>query len=77
MKVLRCKLREAASGEGLVEVGDHVLVLADVESFIEPPPTKERAGPEDRGLSYLDRAYREMGAVIDVSDPKEDEQLAD
>ena len=75
MKVLRCKLREGNPEDGLVEVGDHVLVLADVESIIEPPPTKHRAALEDRGLSYLDRAYREVGEVIEVVDPKEDENL--
>lgn len=73
-KVLRCKLREEAPG-GLVEVGDHVLVLADVESIIEPPPTKHRAAMEDRGLSYLDRAYREVGETIEVMDAKEEETL--
>lgn len=73
-KVLRCKLRNEAPG-GLVEVGDHVLVLADVESIIEPPPTKHRAALEDRGLSYLDRAYRTVGECIEVVDGMEEERL--
>ncbi|KFY72430.1 hypothetical protein V499_07437 [Pseudogymnoascus sp. VKM F-103] len=74
-KVLRCKLRDVGEGAGLIEVGDHVLVLADVESIIEPPPTKDAATLEDRGLSYLDRAYREVGKVIQVLDPAESEEL--
>lgn len=59
----------------MVEVGDHVLVLADVVGIIEPPPTKDRAALEDRGLSYLDRAYREVGNMIEVVDVKEEEVL--
>ncbi|KFZ08988.1 hypothetical protein V502_09003 [Pseudogymnoascus sp. VKM F-4520 (FW-2644)] len=74
-KVLRCKLRDEGEGAGLIEVGDHMLVLADVESIIEPPPTKDAAALEDRGLSYLDRAYREVGKVIDVIDTEENEEL--
>lgn len=75
MKVLRCKLRDEGEGAGLIEVGDHILVLADVESIIEPPPTKDAAALEDRGLSYVDRAYREVGEVIEVLDPEENEEL--
>lgn len=74
-KVLRCKLRDEGPGEGLIEIGDHVLVLADVESIIEPPPSKDAASLEDRGLSYLDRAYREAGEIIEVVDTAEDEDL--
>lgn len=59
----------------MIEVGDHILVLADVESIIEPPPTKDAAALEDRGLSYVDRAYREVGKVIEVLDPEENEEL--
>ncbi len=76
-KVLRCKLREG-EGEtlgGLVEVGDHVLVLGNVESIVEPPPGKDKASLEDRGLNYLDRAYRAVGNVIEVVDAKEDEAI--
>lgn len=72
--VLRCKLRDEGQGAGLIEVGDHVLVLADVESIIEPPPSKDASSLEDRGLSYLDRAYREVGEIIDVVNMGEDEE---
>jgi hypothetical protein len=74
-EVLRCKLRDEGEGAGLIEVGDHVLILADVESIIEPPPRKNAASLEDRGLSYLDRAYREVGNVIDVIDLDENAEL--
>jgi hypothetical protein len=68
-------VRDQGEGAGLIEVGDHVLVLADVESIIEPPPTKDAASLEDRGLSYLDGAYREVGKVIGVIDTDENEEL--
>ena len=41
VKVLRCRLREGPS-EGLIDIGDHVLVLGDVLGIIEPP-TKRRS----------------------------------
>jgi flavin reductase (DIM6/NTAB) family NADH-FMN oxidoreductase RutF len=74
-KVLRCTLRNEGPGQGLIEVGDHVLVLADVQSIIEPPPSQDKAMLEQRGLSYLDRAYREVGEVIEHVDRKEDDAL--
>lgn len=77
-KILRCRVRGGQSGgaeQGLIQVGDHVLVLADVEGVIEPPPSKERAALEERGLSYMDRAYRGAGEVIELGDGKDEEAL--
>ncbi len=59
-KVLRCELKE---GQGLVEVGDHVLVLGRVLSIIEPS-VGQRHDDEQSGLCYLDREYRQVGSVI-------------
>jgi flavin reductase (DIM6/NTAB) family NADH-FMN oxidoreductase RutF len=61
-KVLRCELLE---GQGLIEVGDHVLVLGKVLGIIEPS-TEHESQDERRGLCYLDRAYRKAGSVIEL-----------
>jgi flavin reductase (DIM6/NTAB) family NADH-FMN oxidoreductase RutF len=60
IKVLRCELME---DKGLVEVGDHVLVLGKVLSIIEPATGHD---VEQRGLCYLDRAYRQVGSEIEL-----------
>lgn len=64
IKVLRCRLREGPA-DGLIDIGDHVLVLGDVIGIIEPP-TGEDAYGEERGLCYLDREYRKVGEVIKI-----------
>jgi flavin reductase (DIM6/NTAB) family NADH-FMN oxidoreductase RutF len=66
-KVLRCELLE---DKGLIEVGDHVLILGKVLGIIEPSTGHQSHDAEGRGLCYLDRAYREVGSVIEL--PKED-----
>lgn len=67
IKVLRCELLE---DRGLVEVGDHVLVLGKVLSIIESSTEHEAQGVEQGGLCYLDRAYRHVGSVIELPDEK-------
>jgi len=62
MKALRCELLE---DKGLIEVGDHVLVLGKVLGIIEPS-TKHESHSCERGLCYLDRAYRKAGSVIEL-----------
>lgn len=62
-KVLRCELLE---GQGLIGVGDHVLVLGKVLGIIEPSTECESHDVERRGLCYLDRAYRKAGSVIEL-----------
>jgi flavin reductase (DIM6/NTAB) family NADH-FMN oxidoreductase RutF len=66
MKVLRCQVLE---DRGLLEVGDHVLVLGEVISIIEPAP-KGEAEVEERGLCYLDSEYRQVGPVIELPKDK-------
>lgn len=63
IKVLQCELMEE---KGLVEVGDHVLVLGKVFGIIEPAGRKTRNTTEQRGLCYLDRGYRQVGPVIEL-----------
>jgi hypothetical protein len=64
-KVLRCQLLE---DNGLVEVGDHMLVLGKVVSIIEAAPS-DLPGQE-HGLCYSDGQYREVGGIIEVGEPK-------
>ncbi len=64
-KVLRCKVRDQP-GDGLLEIGDHTLILGDVVSIIEPPSTNLKLGAERRGLCYLDREYRHVGSIIEL-----------
>jgi flavin reductase (DIM6/NTAB) family NADH-FMN oxidoreductase RutF len=71
IKVLRCELMEE---KGLVEVGDHVLVLGKVLGIIEPAGREARYITEKRGLCYLDRGYRQVGAVIELL--KKDPEMA-
>jgi flavin reductase (DIM6/NTAB) family NADH-FMN oxidoreductase RutF len=61
IKVLRCRILE---DQGLVDVGDHVLILGKVVSIIDPAPRKD-AKVEERCLCYLDREYRQVGPVIE------------
>ena len=63
-KVLRCELLEE---KGLIEVGDHVLVLGKVLGIIEPSTDQNLDNIEKWGLCYLDRAYREVGSVIGLA----------
>jgi flavin reductase (DIM6/NTAB) family NADH-FMN oxidoreductase RutF len=69
LRVLRCELVE---DKGLVEVGDHVIVLGNVVSIIEPSNAQSETA-EQRGLCYLDRAYREVGNIIEVPDQEPEE----
>lgn len=66
IKVLRCQLREDPTN-GLLEIGDHVLVLGDVVSIIEPPPSQTGEEGEDGGLCYIDREYRRVGSIIELA----------
>lgn len=62
-KILRCEVLE---NKGLIEVGDHVLILGKVISIIEPSAQKD-ANIESTGLCYLDREYRQIGPAIKLS----------
>lgn len=62
-KVLRCELQE---DKGLIEVGDHVLILGKVLGIIEPSTEQKSHNFERRGLCYLDRSYRKAGPVIEL-----------
>jgi flavin reductase (DIM6/NTAB) family NADH-FMN oxidoreductase RutF len=62
-KVLRCEILEE---NGLVEVGDHMLVLAKVVGILQPDPVQGEV--MEKGLGYLDREYRAVGEVIKLGD---------
>jgi hypothetical protein len=66
-KVLRCELLEE---KGLIEVGDHVLILGKVLGIVEPSLKRNDVGR--RGLCYLDGAYRAVGSTVEQpeQDPK-------
>jgi Flavin reductase like domain len=68
-KALRCELLE---DKGLIEVGDHVLVLGKVLSIIEPSTEHMPKNVERRGLCYLDRAYRQVGSIIELPEKETD-----
>ena len=59
-RVLRCKLLK---DNGLVEVGDHTLILAEVRGVIE-------SGRDGEGLCYSDGKYRGVGEVIEVGEKR-------
>jgi len=63
-QVLRCDVLNG-NQQGLVDVGDHTLVLAKVVSIIEPGHVAAE-GQERKGLCYFNRQYRDIGDAIDV-----------
>lgn len=62
-RVLRCEVLEEADSGGLVEVGDHVLVLGKVVGILVPPGKEDDELP---GLGYADGKYRGLGEVLEV-----------
>lgn len=75
-RVLRCEIlqqdesgnrdqRSTGNNSGLIRVGDHVLVVAQVKEILDSglDPGTELA--EGYGLSYADGKYRRVGDVID------------
>ncbi|KAG6308287.1 hypothetical protein E4U45_001632 [Claviceps purpurea] len=59
LRVLRCTLLRDGNTDGLVRVGDHVIVVGKVDEMI--PVTKVK----EFGLAYADRKYRLVGGVVD------------
>lgn len=57
-RVLRCKVLEEP--KGLLDVGDHVLVLGKVLGILVPPGSENK----DRALCYADREYKQLGHAI-------------
>lgn len=67
MKVLRCEvLEDGGKTGGLVEVGDHVLVLGKVVGIVEPPRGGREGLVVESGLCYADGRYRSVGDVIEL-----------
>lgn len=69
--VLRCRLLDEPL-QGLVRVRDHVIVLGEVEEIVEgvrqvgdgDGAHKRKHEPEQFGLLYADRRYRQLGNCI-------------
>jgi len=59
-RVLRCKVLEEP--KGLLDVGDHVLVLGKVLGILVPPGSEDR----DSALCYADREYKQLGDAISI-----------
>ncbi|KAH7362851.1 flavin reductase like domain-containing protein [Plectosphaerella cucumerina] len=61
--VMRCRLLDDAPLGGLVQVRDHVIVVAEVVEIIEGRHVDAAAGTreDDFGLVYADRRYRRLG----------------
>ncbi len=68
VRVLRCEVLGAEQNgdsygkDGLVNVGDHVLVLARVEEILG----EGEEGKQIHGLCYADGRYRLIGDVIEM-----------
>ncbi|KAG5925424.1 hypothetical protein E4U42_004301 [Claviceps africana] len=59
LRALRCRLLRDGNTDGLVRVGDHVIVVGEVVEMI--PVTKVK----EFGLAYADRRYRQVGVTIE------------
>lgn len=65
--VLRCRLLDDEPARGLLQVRDHVLVLAEVVRIIAGTAGgAAAAGEQDErfGLVYADRRYRQLGGTM-------------
>jgi flavin reductase (DIM6/NTAB) family NADH-FMN oxidoreductase RutF len=71
LKVLRCEVLDAGLSKdrisGLVQVGDHVLLLAKVHEILEATKSsnEDEAKEASNGLFYADGRYRKVGDVIE------------
>lgn len=63
-RVLVCEVEGGKDGNGFVEVGDHVVVVAGVRGILGEGG--EIDGEGEYGLCYVDGKYRSVGGVIDV-----------
>lgn len=64
--VMRCQLLDDAPLGGLVQVRDHVIVVAEVVEIIEGRHVDAAKGTreDDFGLVYADRRYRRLGEAM-------------
>ncbi|RDL40768.1 uncharacterized protein BP5553_00747 [Venustampulla echinocandica] len=65
MQALRCEVLRNDDGEckGMIRVGDHMLVLAEVTEILGDDPMAENSW---HGLCYADGRYRLIGDTIEV-----------
>jgi hypothetical protein len=71
-RVLACALPTASEvggdTNGLIKVGNHVMVIAKVTALFP----EEEGSEAEYGLSYVDGSYRKVGEVIRIHDTKTD-----
>jgi hypothetical protein len=71
-RVLACALPTASEvggdTNGLIKVGNHVMVIAKVTALFP----EEEGSEAEYGLSYVDGSYRKVGEVIGIHDTKTD-----
>jgi hypothetical protein len=79
-KVLKCEILQPEgsadmvgraveeSRSGLIRVGDHVLVVAQVKEILDPESDSEGIVSDNYGLSYANGKYRQVGNTIDLAD---------
>lgn len=77
-RVLACELyrsppaTDRGISNGLIEVGEHVLVIAKVLSIFLNEGLEQTEGDVQYGLSYVDGRYRTVGKTIMAHDTKND-----
>jgi flavin reductase (DIM6/NTAB) family NADH-FMN oxidoreductase RutF len=77
-RVLGCELYKSLPtmdqgiSDGLIEVGEHVLVVAKVTSIFPKEAMEQMDDPVQYGLSYVDGRYRTVGQTIMAHDTKND-----
>jgi flavin reductase (DIM6/NTAB) family NADH-FMN oxidoreductase RutF len=75
-RVLACALSSSSEPgvvkDGLVTVGDHVMVIAKVTAIFPGQHAGDARIREDYGLTYVDGSYRKVGKAIGTHDTKND-----
>lgn len=77
-RVLVCELYSSPAmgencSEGLIEVGEHVLVVAKVKSILPEEGLEQTETDVQYGLSYVDGRYRTVGETLMAHDIKNDD----
>ena len=79
-RVLACELYRSSPGmdrgilDGLIKVGEHVLVVAKVMSIFPKEVLEQPENIVQYGLSYVDGRYRTVGKTIMAHDTKNDSE---
>ncbi|KAE8443767.1 hypothetical protein EG329_001361 [Mollisiaceae sp. DMI_Dod_QoI] len=75
LRTLHCKVLDRGArggrGDGLVKVGDHMIVLAQVHEVIESTPVEEISHKNQKGLAYAHGNFTATRPIIDPNEPEE------